>query len=242
MYDNERKLNAVAQLQQLWVDSPQWISSRKEEWKLAVRGVFSEESAKDLKTFGEYFVHGRLTGYIPAVLLYLFTPYNSPETAKLVFESDLFGWQERRTILTKYVFSAPKEGADMPWVRDHIVFFIEGVLGHEYKEVKEKVGKGEEIISLEPTAWCLSYVTDARKLMDGKVAYSACVDSIDYFVSALEHASHPRFRKYLNIDELISRAGAKLDNPNASELVSGFACNILSRKAEILGAWKASES
>src|SRR5690606_275067 len=139
-----------------------------------------------------------------------------------------------------YVFSAPKEGADMPWVRDHIVFFIEGVLGHEYKEVKEKVGKGEEIISREPTAWCLSYVTDARKLMDGKVSYSACVDSMDYFVSALKYASNEAARKLFDPGELFPLAETVVEG--RSNLASRFAHEVLSRKAEIMDNWKASEN
>jgi hypothetical protein len=241
MYGSEKKQTAVAENQKYWlVDDSAWLSRRKEEWKRLVAEVLAEESAQDIRIFGEYFVYGRLIDYIPAVTLYLYTPYDSATAAKSVFESDLFAWQERRRILESYVFSGPKYAPDMPWIREHIQLFLQGVLGQDYVEIKEHSGRSEKTISSEPTAWCMAYVADARKLMDGKVSYAGSMDCLDYFVSALKHASNPSVRRFVDPGALISRAESLLADSDVAADVLDFAKEISSRKDEIISNWEVS--
>jgi hypothetical protein len=128
----------------------------------------------------------------------------------------------------------------MSWIREHIVFFIEGVLGHEYKEVTEEAGGRENTISKEPTAWCFAYEASARKFLDRKIPYAGSVDCLDYFVSALGHASNASIRKFLDPSVLLSRSEIVLSQSDAPSIVLEFAQNIQNRKNDIMENWKAS--
>jgi hypothetical protein len=244
MYVSRRRKDAAERLRYLWpLGCEKWLSCRKEQWNVLAKGKLSEDDAKTLNICKDYFVFGKVEGYIAPILQFGFTPYDSSDSAREVFNSELFDVNDRSQILQSYVLSAPYYLSDMSWIRQHVVNFVRGVQGDECVEIVEKVGRSQTVISPEPTYWCKAYSASATQLLSGKIdRYDGCVDSVDYFTSALKYATKEKFRKRINVDKLLAYAEDVLVGPASSLYARELASNLKLRENDIGENWAASST
>ena len=145
------KKQALQQFHYLWrLDNKDWVKERKEQWKYLAENNFLESSAKSLKKNSLYFVKGEIDEYIGESIQFLFTPYDSSECARSVFYSELFTPYDCSLIFSRFINSASKFGKDLPWLRQHIIWFIDGVMGKKYEVIEEKDGSFGECRVLSP--------------------------------------------------------------------------------------------
>lgn len=238
MFDEQEK-EALASLRYLWKSNDSvWVNERKQQWRALAKSAFSQDSAKTIKEYGRYFVYGEKGTYIDSTSLYLLTPYNSVCAAKEVFSSALFGAHERSKVFSNYLDSLVRTANAMPWLQSHSRYFVEAVMGNEYRIVKDSVDKNETI-SPDPSFWAKLYYVKTSKILksefDGE--YHGYVDCMDYFVSILPFVTYSKSRKRMRWNELYEEVDAVLSNENSPELASRFARQLLDRKDEILDAW-----
>ncbi len=235
---SEKDENALNPFRHLWrVDDKEWLAERKEQW-LELEEKSEDETKKHKKSLERYFVYGEKLEYISEPLVYLFTPYDSPETAKTLFESDLFRHhQERANLLMRYINSASKWGEGMPWLRQHIQNYVEGVLGKEYRVIEQDSGRRPQAISPEPTFWCKQFIHNSVKILQGKKQYHGCVECVDYFVSALAHAANPKTRQRCKLTEMMQQVDEVLAQSDASLLAREFAENLKAHEQQIMSNW-----
>ncbi len=111
-------------------------------------------------------------------------------------------------------------------------YFIEGILGREYKFIKEH----RQIISPEPSLWCATFSYKMLEFLQGKHDYLGCVDSLDYFISALAVADKPLERESIkqSLDQAFELAASVLSDANGSaKLRVEFAQSIVENKDRI---------
>lgn len=235
---SEQRTEALKKIHYLWrLDDAEWVKERKSEWKYLVENQFSDSSAKDIKQYSRYFLKGEQEEHIGEVLQLIFTPYLSAINAKEIFYSKLFTPYDRSRIFSGYIGSAYKYAGGMPWLRQHVQFFVEGILGEHYQVIYEQDGPNSRVISPDPTFFCLTYCASALKVIDGKIPYHGVIECIGYFTSALEYAVDASLRMDISIDRLIQSAEAAIDDQSLLPLNVDYAKEIIKRKSEILENW-----
>lgn len=227
----------------LWkVDDKDWVKQRKAEWKDLEATVFADNSKKHNRALRRYFVEGHKDGYLGTFTLFLLTPIDSADSAREVFQSSLFSSQRARSeVLGSYVLRSFEFGHSMPWFRQQVQWFVEGVLGTRFEEVYADFGSNREIISPNPSFWCRAYVVNALEMLKGVRAYDPCIDCIDYFVSAAAHASDPFYRQRCRIEAMLDAASTAVDQQDLSEIARDFAREICERAAKIRENWLISD-
>ncbi|MCG8432410.1 MAG: hypothetical protein MJA83_00085 [Gammaproteobacteria bacterium] len=213
-------------IKHLWrVDDPEWLKERKEQWRYLARHGFSDCGAAENKKYARYFVQGEKDAYISHSILYLLTPFDSPAMAKTVFDSELFSADDRGNLLVDFCSACMEWGAGMPWARRHVQWFIEGVLGKEYKVIEEQEYGRINTISPDPALWCNSYIVAAEEVLKGEIDYNGSLDCIDYFMSALPHANDTFHLKRRRMEELLELVDAVIEHDMitpASKEMSGM--------------------
>jgi hypothetical protein len=127
---------------------------------------------------------------------------------------------------------------DMPWLRAHVLNFIEGILGDEYQLIKTNTGRHEHIISPDPTAFCEGFTGTALKLMRNEQDYNYSVDTVSYFVSALPYADNAKFRKYIKLQEMLDETDKIMNKPGVhSDIAQDLARQLKEREGEIWKNW-----
>lgn len=232
------RINALQKFHYLWkLDDKDWVKERKEQWRYLAENNFSESSAKSLKKYARYFVKGEKDEYMGESIEFLFTPYDSANCARDVFYSELFTPYDRSRIFGNFIGSASKNGQGLPWLRQHVVWFVDGVMGKKYEVLKEQDGQDFRVLSYDPTSLCSSYCIKALMVLEGELEYHGVVDYLEYFISALPHAVDVSYRKYISIDDFVSTAQVVVESDSASPMVLDYAKRIVSLKKEILEGW-----
>ena len=235
---SDSQKEALQHFHYLWkLDNKYWVKERKEQWRYLAESNFLESSAKNLKKYSQYFIKGERDEYIGESIQFLFTPYDSSECARNVFYSAIFTPYDRSRIISEFINSASKFGKGMPWLRQHIVWFVDGVMGKKYEIIKEQDGQDCRIISADPTSLCGSYCVKALQVLEGELEYHGVVDYLEYFVSALPNVIDVNFRKHTLVDKLISTAEAVAESDAVSPLAIDYARRVLTFKKEILEGW-----
>ena len=219
-----------------------WMRARRAEWQdLEQQTEFSESPKTHLRQLKQYFLRGKLAPeYMGTFELFLLTPIDSSETARALFESPLFPDERAKSrVLAEYPLSAHRFAGSAPWFPTQVRWFVDGVLGHEYETVTWQFRGSTEVISPNPSYWCRTYVWHGLALLRGDLDYHPCVDTVDYFVSALAHATSEFHREFCNVDELLSQAAERASG-SADDYTTRFAKSIASRKEEILRNWQLS--
>ncbi len=182
---------SAERLRHLWhLDDPDWLQARKEQAEVLAKRGFSRNSAKDNKTYLRYFVSGEYTDYVDDTSVMLLTPFDSKEAARLVFESGLFLPSGREKLLRRFAFSAHSLGEGMPWLRDHLKHFSEGVMGSSYEVIEEvENNRRSRTISPDPSYWCRTFLSATRKNLTERRGYRGYEFFLPYFVSALPHVT-----------------------------------------------------
>jgi hypothetical protein len=228
----------------LWkVDDKDWVKQRRAEWKALEETAFADNSKMHNRALKRYFLEGQKEGYLGTIILFLLTPIDSADSAREVFESNLFKSKRARSeVLGDYVLRSYKFGHSMPWFRQQVQWFVEGVLGKRYEEVHEYFGDNREVISPNPSFWCLAYVVNALEVLKGARGYDPCVDCIDYFVSAAAHATDPFYREKCQIEPMLqAAAAAAAGREDLGEIAHDFARVQCARAAEIRANWLRSD-
>lgn len=152
MFDEDEQ-QALAELRHLWkLDNSAWMAERKSQWRVLAVDSFHEDTAKTIKKNGRYFIYGEKDEYIPSTTLYMLTPYDSISSAKAVFYSDLFGPHERSNIFSTYLDCLARQAGEMPWLKDHSIYFIDAIMGDTYRIVND-IADESESISPNPSTW-----------------------------------------------------------------------------------------
>ena len=232
------KKQALQQFHYLWrLDNKDWVKERKEQWRYLAENNFLESSAKNLKKNAQYFVKGEIDEYIGESIQFLFTPYDSQECARDVFYSELFTPYDRSRIFSEFINDASKYGKGLPWLRQHIVWFADGVMGKNYEVIKEQDGVDYRVLSVDPAFFCKMYCVKAVMVLEGGLEYHGVVDCLEYFTSALSSAVDVSFRKRISINKFISTAETVAESDSVSPLVLAYAKRIVASKKEILEGW-----
>jgi len=222
----------------LWkVNCSEWIKQRESDWEILKKNGFSNYSESDLGNCESYFLRGDYDKYIPESTLFLMTPVQSASDAKSFFYSDFFGVAEREKIMLGYLFFAPNEGAGLTWLRQHMQYFIDGVLGSEYKVLKGFNGTSESVFSPSPTGWCGKYSYFAIEVLSKRATYHSVIDCVDYFVSALAYADKQKYRKRIKLNEILNVVDDVLAKDTASEIAKEFAQNLKEKEEQIKANW-----
>src|SRR5690606_1583393 len=233
-----KQQEALSQFRYLWrLDDKEWMKERKEQWKYLAENNFFKDSAKDRKINMRFFVKGERDEYISASIQLLLTPYDSAECVKEIFNSNIFTAYDRSQVMSRYIMSASQWGSGMPWLRQHIQWFVDGVLGHEYRLIEEQENVGERIISPDPTNFCMTYCKSAMKVLQGEHAYHGVADCVEYFISALGYATKLSFRKHIAVYELIQNVNGVLDGSKASDISLELARKIKSKEEDLWMNW-----
>ena len=135
----------------LWkTDDEQWVAQRKAQWEYIVAHNFDPKDSETYKRLcGKYFIYGEKDEQ-HLNLLYFLTPIDSAATAKQLYDSELFVATEKKQLMVDYILMAMKFGAQMPWLKQNIRYFVEGVIGNEYKKLEMKSGRRMKVISPAP--------------------------------------------------------------------------------------------
>jgi len=231
----------------LWkVDDEDWVAERKTQWRQLTKTICKSCSAKRLKAHGKFFITGEETpvtqdGSIDTVTKFILTPFTNSTEANELYQL-ITHPQAKNRILSEFMAHISRIAPEMPWLRAHVLNFIEGVLGDEYQLIKINTARHEHIISPDPTAVCEGFTEAALKLMQNEQSYNYSVDTVSYFISALPYADDPKFRKYIKLREMLDEADKIMQKPGVhSELVQDLARQIKEREGEIWKNWKTLE-
>ena len=234
-------------MRHLWkVDDEEWMAERKKQWRPLSKTICKSCSAKRLKAHGNFFLTGEeppgnIGGIYDTVTAFVLTPFTNATEARELYQL-ITHPQEKNRILSGFMSHIQRIAPDMPWLRAHVLNFVEGVLGDEYQLIKINTARHEHIISPDPTAFCESFTKAALKLMRNEQGYNHSVDTVSYFVSALPYADDVKFRKYIKIQDMLDEADKIMQNPSVhTDLVQDLARQLKEREDEILKNWKALE-
>ncbi len=233
----ERRL---APFRHLWkIDDKAWMKQRREAWE-KIEEYYTNKGApkSEIKQYRNLFIKGKKEGYIPKVVLYFCTPITNAEEARALFKSELWLLRERGDLATDYIFRATEIGQGLPWLRQHIQYFVDGVLGNEYCYVEEPEAGRMHAVSPHPGSWCEKYIYQAVRLLSGKIDYHGCVEAVDYFVTAIAHSDDAYYRDLEDFQQMISLIDKVLADENASEAARELATKLNSRRQEIINNWE----
>ena len=217
----------------LWkTEDKDWLKQRRSEWELLAVDAFGEASKRDLALFKKFYLRGVKEKYIPAYTVYFLSPFVTPEEARFVFYSNLFGSSERERILKSYIFSVMPMAHSMPWRKDCVRSFCQGVLGKEYNVIHSIDMSGVELRAPDAGFFCQRYCSYSIRLMRDRSGYHGCLECFDYFLSALRCGFTPSDPHLIDIPSLLSSADDYLKvGDNAA--VMEFAKKVQSASVEI---------
>jgi hypothetical protein len=235
-----KNLDPINSFCYLWkVDDKYWLDNRKKEWKFLVNHGFSHFSTTENKKYKTYFLYGKKEPgcYISPIIFLFMTPLHTDEQLKEFFHSKVFSYEDRGELYSHYAASASTYGEGMEWQRDKVKFFVKNILTKKYRKIEELVEKKSFIVSPNPSFWCSLFCAKARQVMNEEIECHACVDTIDYFVSALPYATDEFHRKRIKVDSILQLSKEILSRDNVSPVAIEMAKKLADKKKEILHAW-----
>lgn len=236
-----RRAEALSRLNYLWkTDDKAWMKQRRADWK-HVEGTYYKDGAtrREIRIRKKFFLYGENDSYIPEEVMFFSVPVTSADEARQVFESDLFRHpNDRYRIMGRYLIIASLVGEGLPWLAQHIRYFVDGVLGKEYRLIEVTRNNGlKKRISPEPGFWCDECMVWMVEVLSGALDYHGCVEAVDYFVSALAHADDPKFRSRERFDKLIALADSVSADAGAPAVARELASKLKARKQELIDHW-----
>jgi|AntRauTorcE11898_2_1112593.scaffolds.fasta_scaffold32034_2 hypothetical protein len=224
----------------LWkTDDKEWMKQRRHEWKIMEDSAFSEASKREIADNKRFFLKGEKKGYLGDWSLYLFTPFINADEAKLAFFSSIFGKDGRERILSDFTNAGTMWGIDMPWIRQSMKAFSEGVLGDVYQEPHCVDFEGKRICPSEPEWFCMLAVTNVIEVINGEKVYHGFLECFDYFFSAMKHC-HARADclSRTPIPELVRASENYLTFAQQDEDALKFAQKVVDHKDEMLAIYE----
>jgi len=219
----ERRSELLSPFKHFWkTEDKEWALKRRSDWKIFENNGFKSCSKAENRVYKKYFLTGEWIAYIPESILFLLTPLSSQSDAKEFYYSKNFGPAERYKISNKYLRVVTRLGAGIDWLPKHIRFYVDGVLGHEYRLIEESQAHMKEVISPDPKFFCHNYFVDSKMLFSGEIAYHGCIEAVDYFVSALSHVDDPEIKNKVVINELFDLVNKALNDSNVDGVLRRF--------------------
>ncbi len=235
--DDTKRMKAF---QQLWkTDDKAWMQQRREDWK-HIEEYYKNKGApkSEVSQYRNFFLKGQIEGYISNVVLYFCTPVSNADEARELFKSELWLIRERGRLATDYIFRATEIGQGLPWLRQHIQYFVEGVLGNEYHYAEESEAGMMHAVSLHPGFWCEKFIYHAVRLLSGKIDYHGCVEAVNYFVTAIAHSDDAYYRDIEDFQQMNSLIDKVLADEDATEVARELATKLNARRQEIINNWE----
>lgn len=229
----------------LWkIDNKEWMDQRRDQWRALAKIVCPKCKAKEIKYFGRFFLTGEEYSGHPHMDLnirFILTPFETPETAKELFE--LIGQATNmHKVASGFMPMACKNAKDMPWLRQKVQCFSKGVLGERYKKMTRKLGAREEVVSPEPSTFCADFVDGALLMLQAKIDYHFCLDTVSYFVSALPYVTNTLFRPLIKLEEMYKSVENVLQYENKLEQDTlKLAQTLKSNRNQIMKNWLINE-
>lgn len=225
----------------LWkTDDKEWMKQRRLEWKILEESVFMEASKREIADNKRFFLKGeKKKGYLGSWSLYLFTPFTDANQAKIAFFSALYGPHERERILSQFLHAGMLWGCEMPWIRQSMKAFSEGVLGKEFRNPHCIDFDGKKVRPGGPEAFCLYTVKHASRVMKGQLPYHGYLECFDYFLSAMKHCG-ARADSLIRtpIPNLISASEHYLTCKDPDEDALKFAQKVVDHKNEMMAIYE----
>ena len=165
----------------LWkVDDADWFNNRKNDWKRLQSDIFYDCELRDIKQYQEYFLKGKLDGYINEDTLFFLTPIVTKEDSDGFFYSDVFLDEERERIITQpYTWRIEKTQQGHEMVTRYVRSFAEYRLAGGTSDVV----LNDKII-FTTDKFIKYYFKNTSYLFKGHT-YSPVLDTFDYFIEAL---------------------------------------------------------
>ena len=163
----------------LWkVDDTEWFNNRKNDWKRLQADIYYDCELRDIKKYQEYFLKGKLDGYIPVRILFFLTPIVTKEDSDGFFYSDVFLDEERERIITHpYTWRIEKTQQGHEMVTRYVRSFAEYRLAGGTSDVV----LNDKIIFT--TDKFIKYYF--KSISVGVHTYFPAYDTFDYFIEAL---------------------------------------------------------
>jgi len=240
MIMSEDDTKRIAPFQHLWkTEDKVWMQQRRDDWGYIEEYYTNKGAPKsEIKQYRNYFLKGQLEGYIPNVVLYFCTPVSNADEARELFQSELWLLRERGDLATGYIFRATEIGQGLPWLRRYIQYFVEGVLGNEYRYIEEPEAGMMHAVSPHPQSWGKKFIYNSVRLLSGEIGYHGCVEAVDYFVTALVYSDDTFHRRPKKFKQMISLIDEVLADENASEAARELAAKLNARRQEIINNWE----
>jgi hypothetical protein len=225
----------------LWkTDDKEWMKQRRLEWKIMEESRLQKLSKRDIADYKRFFLKGdKKKGFLGDWSLYLFTPFTDANEAKLAFFSSIFGKSGRERILSQFLHAGMMWGRDMPWIRQSMKAFSEGVLGNEYQEPHCVDFDGKKVRPGEPETFCMYATMYSTDVMAGKLVYHGYLECFEYFLSAMRVCEDkPDRLSSTHIPELIEESRNYLTSEEPDEDALKFAQKVVDHKDEMMAIYE----
>ena len=119
-------------LKKLWkIEDANWLSKRQNDWNTIVEILYSEIDSESLEVLRDYFVYGKGANRIRGIRIFLFTPFESPEDAKQLYDLSIIDRRTREDLVCSY-FRVYARVDELEWYREHCLCIAIGVYGNCY--------------------------------------------------------------------------------------------------------------
>jgi hypothetical protein len=254
---DKEKPSRFQAIKYLWkTDDPDWLEQRENEWRMLVEdGYCADLSVKETKQWQDFYISGGepadgKDAFTDSISGFFMMPFTTVDEVQAAYNIDRHP-HSRQRILCGYMSYACQWGQRMPWLRERIKLFIDGVFGQEYKVIEAKDSRGDsQVISPDPTSFSTYFPIQVMKYFKRGQAYDDAVDRIPYLLSVLPHAVNPELRKQMwhrrkkrmELDMMFEEAERVLaDEAEQRPLAKQLAKDLLELKDEIWTLWKLNE-
>ena len=191
-----QKPQALESFSYLWkVDDAEWYQNRKKTWKMLQADMYSDGELKDIKELQEYFLKGKLDGYIHENTLFFLTPIETKEDSDGFLYSDVFLDEERERIITlPYTYGIENAPNGEEFIKTYVRSFAKFRLAGGTSDVV----LNDKII-FTPNDFVKEFIQGSLNIIKSKGTYSAAIDTLDFFMESLPLITDKSAVKYYNI-------------------------------------------
>lgn len=233
--DRSLKLEDFAYLWKL--DDPDWVAQRESDWDDYVKPVFKDHPKEDVTLLENYFKFGKKKQYYPSSGWFFLTPYESKEDLLKLMSSSLVSGNEKRNLVKYYLTKDFYRFSICPWYRSHMELFRESYFSSGFSIIIEERSK----VSPPPSSWSSFYVENITEAINAGSVWCPVFGFIDYFLSALPYVQNPKFRKRINLADLMQLVDEKLNGGQCEGELLQFLQELKSKENEIWAAWEIGE-
>jgi len=245
MYDYDQSIMAkytklLTPFLPLWkTEDKEWLKQRKTDWQYIAEHNMEGESKKRKAELKKFFIKGVYPGYTP--ILFFLVPFDSEESMKQFFYSDMYSSSER-TRIRLFELSNLKLGG-LSWERTFNQRYVKAILGSSYQVIKEPLpGGGEKEISPHPSSFCSNFIYWTYRILQlTEVTYHPYVETVDYFVTTLPFFNEIDYRNARCVKEffiILELAEGISQQADAPVIAKELAEKLVENKEALLSNWQ----